>query len=451
MSASRLSIFLSFTLALSTVSAQQTIIVQPAETLWTLAQRHGTTVADLMAANGLETDLLSVGMTLILPEDAQVRLLVEPSPAVAHEAAAAVVAAAAPAPSAVVAGSAAALASETVAPEESATRPVIEVSSAVVVTPVPTYTVQPGDNLHQIAQAHNLTLEQLMGINGLRSVTINPGQILKVAGQSDGPLTIIIQPGESLSTIANRYDLAPRQLAAANRIELHTVLNPGHPLIIPDASFFVAEESAEPVPDIGGAVGPTITVQPGDTLWNLARIHHTTVDALRDLNALDSDSLTAGQTLRLLPDMGAVPAPSTPVAAAVLSSTDMIWPASGLITSYFGWRSLRIGGTNMHYGLDIDGITGDPIYSATAGVVTFSGWRGGYGNLVIVEAGGTEYYYAHASALVASVGQIVQPGDLLARIGATGNVTGSHLHFEIRVNGTPVDPLPILEARAGQR
>jgi len=67
---------------------------------------------------------------------------------------------------------------------------------------------------------------------------------------------------------------------------------------------------------------------------------------------------------------------------------------------------------------------------------------------VIVTNGNTEYFYAHASALLVSEGQQVQPGDLIARVGATGNVTGPHLHFEIRVEGTPVDPLPILEARA---
>ena len=126
----------------------------------------------------------------------------------------------------------------------------------------------------------------------------------------------------------------------------------------------------------------------------------------------------------------------------------MVWPLVGNITSRFGYRRLRIGGTNMHYGLDIDGNTGDPIRSATAGTVTFSGWRGGFGYLVIIENGDTEYFYAHASALLVSVGQRVQPGDLIARVGATGNVTGPHLHFEIRVNGAPVDPLPILEARA---
>ena len=78
----------------------------------------------------------------------------------------------------------------------------------------------------------------------------------------------------------------------------------------------------------------------------------------------------------------------------------------------------------------------------------FSGWQGGYGYLVIVEDGDTEYYYAHASELLVNEGQRVAAGDLIARIGSTGNSTGSHLHFEIRVNGDPVDPLPILETNA---
>jgi murein DD-endopeptidase MepM/ murein hydrolase activator NlpD len=80
--------------------------------------------------------------------------------------------------------------------------------------------------------------------------------------------------------------------------------------------------------------------------------------------------------------------------------------------------------------------------------VTFAGWRGGFGNLVIVEQGDTEYFYAHASSIAVEVGAVVVPGQLLARVGSTGNATGPHLHFEIRVDGTPIDPLPILESRA---
>jgi murein DD-endopeptidase MepM/ murein hydrolase activator NlpD len=127
----------------------------------------------------------------------------------------------------------------------------------------------------------------------------------------------------------------------------------------------------------------------------------------------------------------------------------MLWPVHGQITSYFGYRRLRIGGTNMHYGLDIDGETGDPIEAAVAGTVTYSGWRNGFGNLVIVTNGNTEYYYAHASEIFVAEGQSVEVGQHIANVGATGRVTGSHLHFEVRVDGTPVDPLPLLQQYAG--
>ncbi len=418
MSVPRLSLVLAAAGMLFTAAvAQSTITVQPQETLWTLARRHGTTIEAIKAANNLSSDSLQVYQQLVLPEGA----LVASEPA--NPAAAAVPAAAAP-----------------------VSAPVLEVSSEVVQTPVPTYTVQPGDSLFNIASTHGLTLTELMAINGLKSDVINAGQILKVAGQSSGPLTIIIQPGESLTRIAERFGITPTQLASANQVGLHTVLNAGHPLIIPDASYVAGDLTSGP--DIGGAAGPEIVVQPGDSLWQIARLHNTTVDALREVNGLNGDSLRPGMTLRLLPGgtPGAAPAASVPAAG-----DGMVWPLPGIITSRFGYRSLRIGGTNMHYGLDLDGDTGEPIVAAIGGVVTFSGWRGGYGNLVIIEENGVEHYYAHASELLVSVGSLVNTGQVIARVGTTGNVTGAHLHYEVRVNGTPVDPLPLLEARAGAR
>ena len=123
-----------------------------------------------------------------------------------------------------------------------------------------------------------------------------------------------------------------------------------------------------------------------------------------------------------------------------------VWPLEGLITSYFGPRNLL--GMTYHYGLDIDGVTGDPITAAVAGVVTYSGWLGGYGYVVVIEADGAEYFYGHASELLAYLGQEVSAGDIIARVGSTGRSTGSHLHFEIRMDGQAVDPLPYLERTA---
>lgn len=423
MSAPRLCIVAFVCLLAGSAAAQNQITVAKQDTLWSLSRTYGTTVEALMAANNLESDTIREGTVLNLPADAALPATAPESDAPLDQEAD----------------------TETEAPTAAAAAAEPQAAAAVSYPDAEVYTVQPGDSLYSIARAYGFTLEEFMAINGLRSDVINPGQILKTRGDESGQFVTIVQPGDDLAKIAARHGISARQLAAANSITLHTVLNPGHRLTVPPADYVVAETVDSGPGDIGGAAGPTITVQPGDSLWNIARQHGTTVEDIMALNGLSSNNLRAGQSLRLVPG-------ATPSATATGASTaDMIWPATGAITSRFGWRSLRIGGTNMHYGLDIDGDTGDPIYSATAGVVTFSGWRGGYGNLVIVEADGVEYYYAHASELLVSVGTIVAPGTTLARIGTTGNVTGSHLHFEIRVDGSPVDPLPVLEARAGSR
>ena len=114
------------------------------------------------------------------------------------------------------------------------------------------------------------------------------------------------------------------------------------------------------------------------------------------------------------------------------------WPAaSRRISSYFGPR-----GRGYHYGIDISGPTGTAIYAADSGRVTFSGYSGSYGRTVIIDhGGGVSTLYAHNSSNLVSVGASVKKGQTIARMGATGNATGSHLHFEIRINGTRVNPM----------
>ncbi len=114
-------------------------------------------------------------------------------------------------------------------------------------------------------------------------------------------------------------------------------------------------------------------------------------------------------------------------------------PVSGNITSRFGAvESIR---DHVHQGMDIAAPGGTPIVAAADGTVTFAGWSGGYGNLLIISHGnGIQTYYGHCSKLYASVGQTVSAGEKIAAVGTTGYSTGNHLHFEIRKNGKQVNP-----------
>lgn len=114
-------------------------------------------------------------------------------------------------------------------------------------------------------------------------------------------------------------------------------------------------------------------------------------------------------------------------------------PMSGLITSRFGTRSNRRRGG--HTGLDIATSSGTPIRAAASGTVIYAGWKGSLGNLVIVKhTDSIETYYAHCSKIYVSAGQTVNQGDVISAVGSTGNSTGPHLHLEIRVNGTALNP-----------
>ena len=128
------------------------------------------------------------------------------------------------------------------------------------------------------------------------------------------------------------------------------------------------------------------------------------------------------------------------------STGTMLWPAEGEITSPFGWRVHPIFGTQrLHTGIDIGADYGDSVRAADGGVVIHSDWMGGYGNAVIIDHGnGISTLYAHNSQLLVSEGQTVAKGQTISRVGSTGYSTGPHLHFEVRQNGSPVNPLNFL-------
>lgn len=124
----------------------------------------------------------------------------------------------------------------------------------------------------------------------------------------------------------------------------------------------------------------------------------------------------------------------------------MMWPINGEITSPFGTRVHPIFGTSrFHSGLDIAADYGDPVVAADGGVVIFSGWMGGYGKAVIIDHGrGISTLYGHNSSLLVSEGQQVGKGQVIANAGSTGYSTGPHVHFEVRSDGEPINPMGFL-------
>jgi murein DD-endopeptidase MepM/ murein hydrolase activator NlpD len=167
----------------------------------------------------------------------------------------------------------------------------------------------------------------------------------------------------------------------------------------------------------------------------LANVTEHREEAQEDLEDLEAASAALAAQIRASQSSGGGGGASS---GSGQSSSGFIWPVSGVVTSGFGWRWGR-----MHEGIDISAPCGTPTRAVAAGTVIFSGWMGGYGNLVVVDHGnGLSTAYAHLSAIYASGG--VGQGQTIGAVGTTGSSTGCHLHFEVRVNGGAVDPMGYL-------
>lgn len=138
---------------------------------------------------------------------------------------------------------------------------------------------------------------------------------------------------------------------------------------------------------------------------------------------------------------------AAPKAGAAFSNIPSIWPITGPLRTGYGLRNDPFGGSSVefHKGQDISAPTGTPINATADGVVVIAGWVRGYGNGIYIDHGnGISTRYGHLSRIDVAVGQTVKRGEHLGLVGSTGRSTGPHLHYEVRINGTAIDPLPYL-------
>ncbi len=177
------------------------------------------------------------------------------------------------------------------------------------------------------------------------------------------------------------------------------------------------------------------------TLYRLSKTYGVPLDTLMAANEIvDPTSIPAGTQI-FVPGATEV-LPLAPPAAR--EGPAFSWPLLGRVTSPFGSTDKR----KRHAGVDIDGDSGEEIRAAADGRVARIADNARYGLLVVVDhGGGYATWYAHASGLLVGKGDQVSRGQVIALVGKTGNAHGSHLHFEVRRNGQPVDPLPFLEEK----
>lgn len=291
----------------------------------------------------------------------------------------------------------------------------------------------------------SVTEEQLA--EGLTAVT-GDGAVLKpnitetdiTTGARKNAVNHIVKEGETLSVIAEQYGISLNTILWANNLTSRSTIKPGMTLRILPVS------------------GVEHKVKSGDTLGSIANKYDIKKETIIDANDLDDNgTITIGETL-LLPG-GTVTAPvvsrssyTAPSTSSSGSSNSVsssppsgsnkpvptngkwVWPTDlHVITQYYGWR---------HTGVDIDCYFTNNNYAAAAGTVIYAGWRNGYGNTVEIDhGGGVMTRYGHHKTLYVKTGQHVEAGQAIGMCGTTGHSTGTHLHFEVKVNGSFRNPL----------
>ena len=274
--------------------------------------------------------------------------------------------------------------------------------------------------------------------------------VLKINETKEGEVTHVVEAGETWSQIAQDYNISSKDLEALNPGFDINRLQIGDELTISNAvpyltiqvtqwEYYEAEIpfEIEYIDDASMWEGDTSVVKKG--VYGIA----DTTALVTYVNSEETKREITEQTVISEPEAavyrrGTAPRPSW------APTGSFRWPTNGNISSYYGWRNI-FGGRSFHGGLDIYNGYGTDIVAADGGIVKTAGWSGAYGYLVVIDhQNGYQTYYGHNSSLLVSVGQKVHKGQHIAEMGATGRVTGTHCHFEVRYNGERQNPLNYL-------
>ena len=237
-----------------------------------------------------------------------------------------------------------------------------------------------------------------------------------------------VERGETLWSISKQHGVGVDDLRKANGLAVSDELRVGQDLVVP------------------GTMRRHV-VQPGETLYRIAKQNGSTVGAIAQANGIrDPTSIAVGQSLLVPAGSGVSASPDR--SARTWTSSDrrgradpagrFAWPVDGRVSSHFGMRR-----NHHHDGLDISAPRGTPVYAAAAGrVIHADSTLHGYGKMIIIKH--SDRYstvYAHNDELFVRVGQFVERGERIALVGRTGRASSPHLHFEVRYDGQPRDPL----------
>ena len=261
-----------------------------------------------------------------------------------------------------------------------------------------------------------------------------------------------IQAGDTWSEIADRYGMSSQSLLDLNPSHDMNRIHEGEELTVSAAVPLLSVKTVDRVQYEAPVPYETEYKDDSSLYQGETRVLTKGINGLADVDAHVS-YVDGMETSRNIITSTTIQEPVTQVMAKgtrerpkTMASGSFAWPTHGRISSGFGYRSSPGGiGSRNHKGIDIAGARGRTISASDGGTVTYAGWMRGYGYLVQIDHGnGYQTRYAHNSKLSVSRGDKVYKGQKIAEMGSTGNSTGNHCHFEIRLNGTPVNPMRYL-------